>query len=256
MLLRRERDFDPRRSQSLPPPLFYQRGECKTSPMGILLALAGLFGGLLLSALFWYVTAHVLVPELVFASAVSKRRDLIPGCVVYRLKIENSGRRPIIDVSLRARIHFPGYSLRRGESGTSTILEVPLDIDHLFALKPRAIRILWLDLHRIDDDVLEVLDPALRQAIDERRDAALEGLLEVHERAYLRVQALAYDAFSGARKYFSSPRYGIGEGEQQAIHEGKYRGLDVTHLDGTKVHSVVQSGTEDEPPPSPDSPQQ
>jgi hypothetical protein len=152
----------------------------------------GLIGGLALSVLFWWFMTHFIVPKLVFSSGISKDTIVAPDATIYRCKFENSGRRAIIDISLKARIILPRYSLRRRKAGrVNTIIDVPLDTDHLFILKPKANRIVWLDIHEIEISLLDCLEASLVDKVRGRHDGALEGLLTIRDDAYIYVQALA-----------------------------------------------------------------
>jgi hypothetical protein len=147
--------------------------------------IVGLFGGFLLSALFWWLLAHGLVPRLGFATAISKLDDREPGKVVYRIKMENVGRRKIIDLSFRARVYVPGFHVLPGARTTTTIVEVPLDMQHLFILRPRNNRIIWLEVSGVADEYAGYLDEELVRSLAERRDGSLEALLRLSDDAYL-----------------------------------------------------------------------
>jgi hypothetical protein len=193
--------------------------------MDALLALVGLLGGLLLSALFWWVLAHRVVPCLEFSSSVSKRPDRAQGRVVYRVKVQNtSHRRGVIDITFRARVVMPKQSLLEpGVAQTTSIVDIPLDVDHLFHLNPRGDRILWLDFGgSFNEDWRPYLPAAVCESLANSEDGGLEALLSLPGDPTLRLQALAFDEFSGARKFYESKEYRTND-----IVEGRFRGLDV-----------------------------
>lgn len=61
------------------------------------LAAIGLLGGFALSAMWWWLLAHKFVPRLSFGDGIAETDDAGSGCVRYRLKVQNTGRRDIID---------------------------------------------------------------------------------------------------------------------------------------------------------------
>lgn len=73
----------------------------------VITTIIGLLGGFMLSALFWYVTVHMIGPSLEFSEQISRIADST-GATVYRVKIRNSNkRRGIIDVTFKVSIRLP-----------------------------------------------------------------------------------------------------------------------------------------------------
>ena len=71
--------------------------------------LIGLFIGILTNLIAWWILFHHIVPKIYFSHSISK----IPtqedkSGYKYRFKIQNLGKRPIIDVELIARIRLKG----------------------------------------------------------------------------------------------------------------------------------------------------
>jgi hypothetical protein len=180
-----------------------------------------------------------------------KLDDREPGKIVYRIKTENVGRRKIIDLSFRARIYVRGFHLLPGARSTTWIIEVPVDPQHLFIFRPRNNRVIWLEVSGVADDCAAYLDEELLTSLAERRDGSLEALLRLSDDAYLVVQALAYDAWSGARKYYASKRYRASD-----IVRGPFKGLEVvesaapeTLEKGAPAVAAHSSRSEDAPSP-------
>ncbi|WP_446212212.1 hypothetical protein [Micromonospora sp. IBSANI012] len=173
----------------------------------------GLAGGLLLSVAFWYFTSHIIVPSVQFHDFISKRDHRGSGKTVYRFRINNPRRkRGVIDVSIQARVHYLGVSLiPRSDKGLNvksnrTMLDVPLDNKHLFRLAPGARRVIWLDLHRMNFGNFP-FTAEQKAVVVNGGSTALETLFALGDDAYLRIEVLCYDEWSGSRRYYSSREY-------------------------------------------------
>lgn len=186
--------------------------------MDVLLAVGGLVAGFALSVVFWWVLNHWLVPEIGFGTGISKLPHS-DGRVIYRVKIENTGRRDILDLSCRVRVYLPKMNVRPSGKGNVRIIEIPLHQAHLFVLRAKKTRILWLDLSEAHT---EFLPAGAAARIHSERDGSLETLFEVKPHSYLLIQVLAYDSLSGARKYYVSHKYSADD-----IAFGDFRGLAV-----------------------------
>ena len=191
--------------------------------MELVLALGGLLIGFALSFFLWWLLNHRLVPSLSFGSGISKLPFGADGRVVYRLKIENTGRRDIIDLECRARMHLPKMNVLRPEGKMNTrIIEIPLHQPHLFVLKSKKTRQLWLDL---SEATTEYLPAEAAARIGSEKDGSLEALFELRSDSYLLVQVLAYDSFSGARKYYVSQKYHLDD-----VVLGYFEGLEMVRV--------------------------
>jgi hypothetical protein len=177
-----------------------------------LLTAIGLLGGLALSFLLWWVLARVMVPRVAFGTHISKLPDGDDRHVRYRVKIANVGRRDIIDLSVRVRLYMPASG-----STSTNIVELPLNTDHLFILRPKDVRIFNLNLGEVESRFLANHEAAL---LKQRCDQSLERILNDHCRSFLLVQLLAYDGWSGARRYYRSERY-----RRDSIRPGRFKGL-------------------------------
>jgi hypothetical protein len=182
------------------------RREPYDQPVNVAEVLVGLCGGVALSAASWWVLTHMVVPRIHFSDAVSVLPDPDYGGVRYRVKLRNRGPRDVIDLAVEARIRFPRRSrLRPHASRRSTaILRVPVSVDRLPQLKRRSNRVIHLYTHELDP---ELIPEELRSSLEERAEGSLEALLARFDGSYVQLQVLAFDAFSGARKYYESPKY-------------------------------------------------
>lgn len=188
--------------------------------MELVLAAAGLVLGFALSFFLWWILNHRLVPAIAFGKGISKLPYESDGRTVYRIKIKNTGHRDIIDLESRVRVYLPKMNVLRPESKTNTrVIEVPLHEGHHFVLKAGKTRLLWLDLSKVNT---EFLPGEAAERIAAEKDESLETLFALKEDAYLLVQVLAYDSFSGARKYYRSQEY-----TSDDIVVGYFKGLEV-----------------------------
>lgn len=200
--------------------------------------LIGLFIGILTNLIAWWILFHHIVPKIYFSHSISK----IPtqedkSGYKYRFKIQNLGKRPIIDVELIARIRLKGA----GDFPRNIrIVDIPLS--------KKAIS------HRIPiimsgDDTGKILKLFVNE-VDEFRDLArypdyikiksnekillLEDVLSIGSEATLQIFAFGYDEFSGSRKVFISKFYTVDD-----IKEGRFdfHGLTVkTDKSSQKLH--------------------
>lgn len=173
--------------------------------MELALAVAGLVLGFALSFFLWWMLNHRLVPAIAFGNGISKLPYGSDGRIVYRIKIKNTGHRDIIDLESRVRVYLPKMNVLRPESKANTrIIDVPLHEGHLFALKAGKTCLLRLDLSKANT---EFLPGGEGERIRTEKDGSLEALFALKQNSYLLVEILAYDSFSGARKYYGSQEY-------------------------------------------------
>jgi hypothetical protein len=165
--------------------------------------------GFALSLAVWWVQYRVLVPGMAFGDGISKLSNA--SGVVYRLKIQNGRRRGIIDLTVDVRVFFPSAVVEYSEAPrrrSTASLSITTPNRRIMRLGPGQNRMIRLDLRNA---TWEPYNPGLLRAlaIDPRAAGAtsLEHILSADPDAYLRVRVLAYDEFSGSRKFFESPKY-------------------------------------------------
>lgn len=189
----------------------------------VLTTVIGLLGGVVLSALFWYFITHLVVPKVAFSEQITKRFT-VARKPVYELRVTNaSRRRAIVDLSVTVLVVTTGLRMFPGSRGTTTIiLPVAHYAHNILRLRPRkGFRVIRLDL----DKTFRTADEHHRRMFsldnyDSADKDALEYLLSQGEDGSLVVEMLGYDEWSGSRKYFQSPSYGI----EDIVH-GQFDGL-------------------------------
>ncbi len=179
--------------------------------------LVGIFIGIVASLLAWWVLFHFLVPTIRFSSSISKTPDA--GCNSrhrYRIKLENAGRRAVIDVELFARFRLRGASPEYPENWV--VVDLPLDLEGRIKRIPR-IRptrrgarrdILEFAVHRANEFRDAKYPEHIRQKA-ERQLLTLEDILNLASHASVQIEAFGYDEYSGTRKFFVSKSYCISD---------------------------------------------
>jgi len=167
----------------------------------------------------WWILARYLVPSIDFSHSISKRprvktkRDAAP--FGYWVKMENRGRRSVIDLELivRLRINWPSDYL----PNTWTTFNVPLsesggDTYRIPRILPVSkgkhvrhnIRLFVNDLNEFRDKPFYPRHIKLKA---KKRALLLEDIMSLGPTPTLQVLAFGYDEFSGARKLFMSNLY-------------------------------------------------
>ncbi len=162
---------------------------------------------------------HIFVPDIRFSSSINKRereptRD-DASKFGYRVKLENHGRRSVIDVEVtaRLRINYPPDVL----PNTWNLINIPLEKAgeyryHITRLsRTRTGEPLTHTLRLLINEISDFRDisayPASIRARAKKKTLLLEDILSLGPDASLQVTAFGYDEFSGARKLFVSKHY-------------------------------------------------
>jgi len=182
--------------------------------------LSGLLGGIVASLMAWALVFKVFIPRVEFSDHIgkSKTRSRVDGSEwEYRVKIANVGRRPVVDVTILARLVFPNalpgrtstlglalsgfghealkvaclYPSKRGQSGNRRLL-------HL-SLRGR------LDYLKVHDAFERVRDRVTQGVV------TVEDLLQEFSGSYLQISVFGSDGWSGARRAVTSKRYAVAD---------------------------------------------
>jgi hypothetical protein len=180
-------------------------------------ALVGLVGGAVLTAAFWFVTAHVVVPRIEFGEHIV-RREVASGELRFRLLISNRGRRRAVDLRYRALLQIPGVESMSGLTGSAGFRLRLLKSDDFVMPAGRSF-VLSMSLPPAE----KLLEIATIRALYPRglpsNGLTIEDVLKRSEGAYIVMQVLCSDEFSGSRKLFLSPRYDRGKIIHRALGE-------------------------------------
>ena len=155
---------------------------------------------------FFYWQLQIVVPKVRFSKQISKLPRETGG-FRYRVKIENCGRRDMIDIELYARFRVKG--LRVDFPGNWHGITIPMGgkIARLRPVRKSRMR----DARELGLKKIDFTDkgPFPAEIIQAAADGTLllEDLLSLGTKSTLQVFVFAYDAFSGSRKLFESPIY-------------------------------------------------
>jgi len=155
---------------------------------------------------FFYWQLQIVVPKVRFSKQISKLPRETGG-FRYRVKIENCGRRDMIDIELFARFRVKG--LRPDFPGNWHGLTIPMG-GRIPRLRPVR-KSLMRDARELGLKKIDFIDkgPFPAKILQSAADGSLllEDLLSLGSKRTLQVFVFAYDAFSGSRKLFESPIY-------------------------------------------------
>lgn len=181
----------------------------------------------------WWCLARFVVPRLRFSPSISKIyvADGDRQSAQYRIKLENAGRRSIIDMELTAKLVIKGIGRVRSTYQTGYIpLRPNGDLQYRIARlrppQPARGKFRHIIHLYVNSGVVFMNEDILPHDILKKREEGtltLEDILGLGEGTYLEIQAFGYDEFSGARKYFVSKRYDLSD-----ILEGPFRKYDLT----------------------------
>jgi hypothetical protein len=180
----------------------------------------GLVTGGISSFIVWFIVYHVLVPRIEFSDCISKIAGH-DGEPVYRIKFENSGRRPAIDIKINIR-----YGVKRTHNKHHRWM-----VTYIPFSKDRREQIPFLNpLGKNQKGMREVIPllindttfeentfPDKIRAQYELGKLTLEDLFSVGHEHGLQVFVFCYDSFSGTRKIFKSKVYTASD-----IKQGKF----------------------------------
>ncbi len=195
----------------------------------VFLLLLGALAGVFFSYLWWWYQTHKLVPKISFSPEMAEY-NLDSKNRLFLCKFQNSGKRDIVDLEVIVRIGIKEYM---GASGWAfhTVVSNASRIPRLSQGKMRRVR-----CHDTRVPVKYIDEPSvsLKSAINNCKD--LKCILNLGTDATVRVHVFGFDAFSGSRKEYASPKYRIGD-----IRKGTFEGLNVVENKRFSKPSVIKS---------------
>ena len=157
--------------------------------------------GIVTGILGWAILAHIVVPSLSFSKNIAKTYE--GNKFRYRIKVNNTGWRSIIDVQLAARLRVADLST---EPGRVQVIYIPIGYEHTPIIPPHKKMLFHLRITNIDTYGLELLPKKVADSI-KNGTVTLEDMLKINQDSTLQFYLFGYDRFSGARKLFESKRY-------------------------------------------------
>lgn len=191
--------------------------------------------GIICSFIVWGVLNFLIVPKVKFSENIGKiESKRFKSGIEYRFKIENSGRRSIIDIKLQANIKIRG--LRDDFPNNWTIKSIPLSRQEIvelisvkkqrkinkkakkkygknFVRQPLGKRVIYFNISKIDLSFSNFP----KKISDNTESIILEDLFNLDSKAELVISGYGYDDFSGTKKSIKSKTYKI-----EDIKEGKF----------------------------------
>lgn len=217
--------------------------------------IVGIVLGIVTNFIAWAILFHYFIPKIRFSEQLSKvrikkTREDRSG-YRFRVKIENAGRRRIIDIELTARLSVKGL---RTKSIWNT-LYIPLspngDSSYRIPMLLPAIRRVSgrrkiIFLYPNSTDILRdwsIFPEEMREKA-RNKELLLEDLLKLGTEAKLEIHAYCYDSFSGTRKLFISEPYTVDVNGK--IPEGQFDSTSLAVIPATVVseESEVDEGDE------------
>ena len=164
----------------------------------------------------------------------------------YVVGVLNAGRRRgVIDIRIYASIKFTGLQLYPDSPPAARyILHIPNNIDNIVRLDPMETpyRLVQLDLitavRGASAGIATLLD---RYNVAVESESLLEDLLSLGKAAYLKVDLLCHDEWSGARKHYESIRYGL---DDIVLGKFEHRGRDLVIVSDPASSSAESDATE------------
>lgn len=175
----------------------------------------GLLVGLFTSFFSWWVLFRWMAPTISLSDSISKTSSTVSleddddkSGVRYRIKIENSGRRPAIDLEVRAFIRIKG--LVDPQSSNWEVVHLPLDtsgervwsIPLMNSVRKSKLRTILRICLNHTDYCTKAHFPAHIREKAARKELLLEDLLSLGTTSQFRVIVSGFDEFTGARKVF------------------------------------------------------
>jgi hypothetical protein len=167
----------------------------------------GFFLGILSSLVAWWIATRLIVPSVKFSDDISKLEyENSSSGYHYRVKLENNGRRGVIDLEIFVIYRVKGISIRVPdnwyiayiESSIKRIPKLGKGMNRLISIYPE---------NTEDFKKNNYPDDIQKSAI--AKTLTLEQLLKIGKQAKIQIVAYGYDQFSGSRKVFESKFYRI-----------------------------------------------
>jgi hypothetical protein len=176
--------------------------------------------GVLASLGAWWIVFHYWRPVIKFSPAISKRATGgAPVAFAYRVKLYNTGRRMVVDVTYEARFRVFGLDPHRPSNYEATSLPVSFD-GRIAVMFPQGEGGLGSLIRVSAHKPQEFSRPVYPEPIRERaRNGALslDDLLGLGSDATVQIIAFGSDGFSGSRRAFFSPEYRLRDIQERAF---------------------------------------
>lgn len=171
------------------------------------------FIGFATSFFFWWLINHKWIPKITFADELA-RLEIDNENNIYLSAFENSGKRDVLDVSVRTRIGIKNFNGARGW----IFFSIKTNANQIPVLDPKRRALVRVFDRRDGLDFVDQPPSGLRQKLV--NCSSLEDIFNLCPEVTLQLHVFGYDKFSGARRHYSSPRY-----SKPNVRIGRYKGL-------------------------------
>ena len=153
--------------------------------------------GIVCSLIAWWIIFHWYIPKIEFTNFVSKiKSSSNPDFPFnYRVRIKNSGKRSIIDITVRISITITGFYPNRKENISNFYLD----------LKGENKPILSKGNHLIFSLKYSALSSTLQKYVKDKH-SYIEEILKIPDSS-IKIFVFGTDELSGARKLFMSQKF-------------------------------------------------
>ena len=153
----------------------------------------------------WWILYHLVVPDIVFGANITKEPfPDAPSGYRYCVRLHNRGPRRVIDVRPIVRFRIKGILSNPNHWKN---MDLAIDDTTCVSIPSRSFRDFFVFPERTTWFQTSLLPESVRNAARDNR-LSLEELLELQHECYIQVYVFCYDSWSGARKLYSSKRYG------------------------------------------------
>jgi hypothetical protein len=165
----------------------------------------GLLGGFGLSFVFWWVTNHLLVPDLQFSPEISRSKaGFIKSGIRHQIAVKNCGRRDAYNVKYRVRLKITDILQNGGK--IPDFVEVAVSSNEFFILGKGAMFRVTPMVSLTEGFERELFSEHIRNKF---RDGilTLDDLFEEYKEISIFLEVIGTDRFSGGAKYYRSKEY-------------------------------------------------
>lgn len=166
----------------------------------------------------------VFAPRLAISSDIRVRWDENRGHFTYSIRLEKSGFIDLIDVRCQGRLFVWDVEGKGSKTWDIYRIEMSFTDRIIFPKAPLRIHFKLQEFWKTAPEKFPILVARTKVAIPER-GVRMEDFFMSHSNAYLSVQFIGCDRFTGVIKAFVSPRYRMrdlrfGDWEGMSVREG------------------------------------
>jgi len=179
----------------------------------IISTIIGVFVGVISSFAAWWIIFHLNIANIKFSPNLCKDRlEADNSGFRYRIKIQNFGRRAILDLELIAKYRVVG--LRKNRPANWETVYIPLHLNRILKVSPykngQKSYIIKLCINEVNDFnnnlyPTEIIEKSKTKTI------LLEDLLNLGTKCTLQIYGFGYDEFTGIRKLYKSKIYSLSD---------------------------------------------